>query len=654
YLNPISFPFLLVLIVCLGLLSCFWLWERYKLQQRIFFGLITYVIFFSIGYANFTLRKPEYRPCHYSHQIKQQPCFFKLQIKEVLKSNKYSHKYIVEVIQTNEKTSEGKALLSIAKGEYKGNLKVDDQIVTRAQIEAIPSPSNPHQFNYKKYLERTGVFNQFNIQPEAFTLVDTQISSLKGYSEKIRAKIISDLKRTSIEKEQRAIIQALLLGEKKEIDKQHYRDYAAAGALHILAVSGLHVGILYIIIGRVLSFLNYLKKGKYIKSIIIVLLLWGFALLAGLSPSVVRAVTMFSFFALAELTNRHTNSLNTLCLSFFTLLLIAPSWLFQVGFQLSYMAVFFILWIQPKLYSLYTPRFKLDRLLWSISTVTIAAQVGIAPMSIYYFHQFPGLFFITNLVVLPFLGILLCFGIIVIILNSVHALPDLLAIIYNQLIKALNLFIHWVASKEAFLFEDISFSGVQLIGTYVVIMAVISLWKHPSFKGVIIVLGSLNAFLLYRIHEKTTLPKEELIIFHKQKSSLVGYQSQQHLTVFTSDTSNIYHAYPIKDFRVGRGIHSFTLKKTPYVLRFQDRQIIRIDSLGIYASEKNPVVLLTHSPKLHLDRLIDSIAPKLIIADGSNYRSYVLRWKQTCLKKQIPFHSTSEKGSYIFSKKKGA
>ena len=160
-----------------------------------------------------------------------------------------------------------------------------------------------------------------------------------------------------------------------------------------------------------------LKSEKGI-NVLIIIMLWGFAFLTGLSPSVIRAVTMFSFFAFAKIINRDTNAINTLFLSYFTLLVINPNWLFHVGFQLSYLAVFFILWLVPIWNKFYYPKHLILKKFWGIITVTLAAQIGIIPLSLFYFHQFPGLFILTNLIVLPVIGLILCLGILLIFLSS--------------------------------------------------------------------------------------------------------------------------------------------------------------------------------------------------------------------------------------------
>src|SRR5690606_24095560 len=250
------------------------------------------------------------------------------------------------------------------------------------------------------------------------------------------------------------IINALLLGQRQDIPEEVYNNYTSAGAIHILAVSGLHVGIILLLINFILNPLENLKNGQFIKLILILLLLWSFAIIAGLSASVVRAVTMFSFVAYAMHIKRATNIYNILAISMFFLLLFKPSFLFDVGFQLSYIAVFAIVWIQPVLYKWWTPKLRPVNNLWQLFTVTIAAQIGVIPLSLYYFHQFPGLFFVSNLVIIPFLGIILGLGLLVIILALLNILPDLIADFYGSMISTMNNFIGWIARQEDFLFRD--------------------------------------------------------------------------------------------------------------------------------------------------------------------------------------------------------
>lgn len=646
-----SFPLFKCLLVCVSLLFVVWFLERRKLQQGILFGLLTYMTIFVFGYGSYQLRDPAHQNRHYSHfYTENNASLIQLKIREVLKPNRRHHKYFAELFKLNSENVHGKILVTILKDSTSSAFKVDDLLLISSEIEEVAGPSNPYQFDYKKYLKNLGVFHQVRISEKQILQRSNGPTSLRGFSENIRNHIIHKLSETPIEKAQRVIIQALILGQRKDISKEMYGEYIAAGALHILAVSGLHVGILFLILSWLFKPLGYLKFGKQAKSVLLLLFLWGFAILAGLSPSVVRAVTMFSFFGLAGMLDRPTNSFNTLFLSFFTLLVINPNWLYHVGFQLSYLAVFFILWIQPELYKSYIPKFYLDKLLWGIITVTLAAQIGIAPLSLYYFHQFPGLFFITNLVILPFLAIILAGGLLVIILTIIGQLPNSLALGYNWLIKQLNGFVHWIAQQQTFIFTDISFSFSTMIAGYALIFALILWWKLKTNKAFLYVPAVVAILFGVGIWENRSSSKEQLVVFHKSRTTLLGYQNDRVLTLLQNDTINYFNRFPIRDYRVGSQVTGFTSELLPRVFRYRNKTVLLLDSLGVYPSEKIDIILLTNSPKVHLERLIDSIQPTQIIADGSNYRTYVKRWHTTCTKRKIPFHYTGEKGAYIFDR----
>lgn len=633
----------------LALLLIVWRWERRKLQPGPWFGLLTYFLFFVIGYVSYQIRNPDYQKNHYSHsEIPVISTTLQVKIREVLKPDRSRNKYIVELVQLDKKKVSGRLLFTVPKNAPHKNFTVDDLAWVYSEIKNVPAPLNPFQFNYKDYLRKMGVHHQVNLTSTQILDVTKGDPTLRGMSEKLRNQVIDHLNGTPIETDQKAILQALLLGQKKDISRELYAEYAAAGALHILAVSGLHVGILYLILSWLLGPLNRFRSGRSLRSVVLVLLLWGFAMIAGLSPSVVRAVTMFSFFALAGWFRRSTHSFNTLFLSFLVLLIFRPQWLFHVGFQLSYLAVFFILWIQPRLYKYYRPRNFFDKLFWSITTVTLAAQIGVAPLSLYYFHQFPGLFFVSNLVILPFLTLILASGLIVILLAVCDLLPHTIAVSYNWIIEQLNSFIGWVARQEAFLWEDVSFSHSLLLGTYIAICTTILWWQHRKITRLLYVLTAFTLCFGIRTANLKTAKQEELILFHRTGATLMGHQMDRQLTLFQGDDLDYSDEFPIKDYRIGRTVSGFASEKIPVSFRHNGNQILLIDSTAVYPSVKTEMVILTQSPKVHLERLIDSLQPILIIADGSNYHSYVDRWRTTCQQQKLPFYHTGERGAYIF------
>ncbi len=641
-----------------GLLFCLtilWFWAKKQLIQTIYFGIATYLCFFAIGYLSYQIRLPQFQPRHYSHilfdetdEIDKTYEIFQLKITQTLKPDKFNFKYFATVNAVNGISSEGKILLNISKDSLEETFLADEIVLIYAPISEIPKPLNPHQFDYSAYMESLGVYGQLRISEKEILKTAKGSKTILGIAQNFRTKIVEKLQKTKLKIDERAIIQALVLGEKKDIDKNLYNEYAAAGAVHILAVSGLHVGILYVILSFLLKPFTHWKLGVYFHAILIVLLLWSFAVLSGLSPSVTRAVTMFSFFAVAKLFNRETNSINTLFLSFLTLLVINPLWLFQVGFQLSYLAVFFIVWLQPLFYKVGYSKHRILRKIWAIVSVTICAQIGVLPLSLYYFHQFPGLFLITNIVILPFLTVLMCGGILIVILASFEILPNWLAESYNFLIEGLNGFIHWIAVQDEFLFKNIHFSVLKVLAAYVLIIALTLFLKKMKYRKLVISLLAVSMFILIYSYDEFRTSSNQLLVFQKSKETLIGYKNGKNFTVFKNvTTKNISEKYPIKSFRNAMNIDKYSEEKLPQIFQYKSKNILIVDSLGIVPKQKNiHTLLLTNSPKVNLNRLIESLEPKQIIADGSNYSTYVKRWEKTCKLKKLPFCHTAKQGAF--------
>jgi len=646
-ISHISLSWLVILFSCVLVL---WLWARNQLIQTAHFGIATYLCFFAIGHFSYQMRLPQFQEKHFSHvSTDDAPQILQLKIVKTFKPDKFNLKYLAKVDAVQGKSTTGKILLSISKDSMKTALPADKAMLVYAPIAKIEKQLNPHQFEYSKYMESIGVYGQVRISHKDILKIEDGSATITGFAQNLRAGIVEKLQRTRLKTDERAIIQALVLGEKNDIDKELYSDYAAAGAVHILAVSGLHVGILYYILSFLFRPLGFGKNGAIIKSILIVLLLWGFALLSGLSPSVSRAVTMFSFFAFAKLLDRQTSSINTLFLSFFMLLIINPLWLFQVGFQLSYLAVFFIVWLLPLFRKIIYSKNWFVREIGSIGIVSLCAQIGVLPLSLYYFHQFPGLFLMTNMVILPFLTILMFGAVLIVILATFEFLPDWLALSYNFLIEIMNGFIHWIAVQEDFLFQDIHFSVLKVLGSYLLITTLALFLKKATYQRMAISLTAISLFISVYIFDSFRNSQNRFMVFHQNRKTLIGYKNGRNLTVFSNDTiKNISQTYPVKSYKIGINTKNYSEEPLRQLFRYKNKNILVMDSLGTMPKKRNiHTLLLTNSPKINLNRIIDSLRPKQIIADGSNYPSYVARWKRTCQSKKLVFSHTGEQGAIV-------
>ena len=649
---PLSFVFLIegLLLTTLCLLLIF---KKRQYFKNIWFGILVFISFVALGALTTALHDATNNRSHYTSLAKNltdSNVEITFRIRAVLKSSYYHHKYIIDILNIDKHYVVGKSILYIQKEANDSLLQVDDTFFTRTSLEEIPAPLNPHQFNYKKYLERNHIYHQLSLKHTDLLPASKHKHTLFGYAHFIRTQITKNLSKFAIQADELSIINALLLGQRQDISPEVYRNYTQAGAVHILAVSGLHVGILLLLLNIVLRPFELLKNGNVIKTVILVILLWLFALIAGLSASVVRAVFMFTIFAIAMNLKRPTNSYNTAAISMFFLLLMKPNFIFDVGFQLSYVAVIAILTFQPILDKLWKPKWKIVTYFWNILTVTIAAQIGILPLSLFYFHQFPGLFFLSNLVIIPFLGLILGMGLIVILLASINLLPEIIAVFYGNIIKLMNSFVEWIASKDSFLIKEIHFNIDHVLFCYLLLMLLLKLYylrNYSALKNLLIGVFIFQCSFILTPSKSSN----SFTIFHRSRQSIFGLKSDKHLTLYSQNMDSLLLDEKwISSYKVRAQIDAVSLDTISWVYQFNGTKLLIVDSLGLYdVTFKPDIIILRNSPQINLNRLLAKLQPKLVISDGSNYVSFQNRWKKTCNQKKVPFHQTSKKGAFIYN-----
>ncbi|QLG45799.1 ComEC/Rec2 family competence protein [Costertonia aggregata] len=649
YLDISLIPSLITVLVSFSVLVFFYFGT--KNTKSIGFGVFACATITCLGVLCISYAQPKNRFAHYTKNDFRGSHVWSVKVKEVLKANTFSDRYIVAVRHLDSLQVDGKLMLNIKKDSSQNLLKIDDELIVYAEIKSIRPALNPHQFDYADYMKKLGVYHEIRIQNSNYVLGKQASTTILGIAAKARNHIISKLESADFGKDELGVIKALLLGQRNDISEATYTNYKNAGAVHILAVSGLHIGIVLFILQFFLKPLELLPKGKTIKLITVVILLWGFAFLAGLSASVVRAVTMFSFVAYALYLNRPSNTFNILALSMFAILLfINPLLLFQVGFQMSYAAVFAIIWIYPLLQKSWFPKNIFIRKVWQLLAVSVAAQLGVLPVSLFYFHQFPGLFFISNLLVVPFLGLILGTGILIIMLSLFDFLPPFVVFAYDFMIKTMNAIIAWVAQQETFIFKNISFDIVQLCISYLLIICLVLALSKASFKKWAIFLSVVIGFQFWTFYTSyQNNEKDTLVLLHQNKNSILIYRQGDSAQVFSRDTITEEHRI-LSDYSIGERIDKIRFSKIQNSYTFTDKKILTLDSAVIYPPQlkKTDYLILTQSPKINLERVLDSVQPKYIIADGSNYKSYIKRWEQTCTQRNVPFHYTGRDGAFYF------
>ncbi|PJX21597.1 hypothetical protein CAP47_08125 [Psychroflexus sp. S27] len=622
----------------------------------IFFGLACLMLFF-IGYARAQLESPQLQKNHYaqgdiSHQT---PVQFQGEITEVLKANAYNDKYYLELFQINSQDNCGKILLKVKKDSINKPLKIGHQIHGIATIKKLNPPQNPQRFNYKAYMKFQSVYATLDTQNEYIEIYKLN-SSLKSHADEVRFIIKNKLENAGFKGESLNLIEAMLLGRRDNISKETLSHFQDSGVIHVLAISGLHVGIILIFLHWLTYFTLYNRLTRLARPLIIIIGLWAFAFIAGLSPSVVRATLMFSILSFNYFLQRRTSTVNILCVALLLMLIYQPQYLFQVGFQLSFTAVLGILTLHPRLKKIYQPRYFLDRIIWDVLSVSIIAQISVLPLLLYYFNQASALFWLANIMVIPFLGIILGFGIFSIVLSLLGLMIKPLVVAYSFILETLLKAIEWVAIQDQFIFANIYFNKAMLWTSLLILISLL-IWDNKSkIRSYTFLNISFSAFLIVFLNAyKTYKSQSDLFILKSYNKSLIIEINGSEMIVYKDSIAESQEKdYATKSLAQLKGIQTIQERplKNVYTLN-GNKSLLVIDSLGAYEKNHfNDYVLLRSSPKINLERFISSTKPKLIIADASNYRSYVNRWKSTCEKYNIDFHSIYESGALELSKLK--
>ena len=543
------------------------------------------------------------------------------------------------------------------------------KIHVKGAFYPISKPSNPKTFNYKKYLARQDIYAHAFVTAKDIKVVEqTTPNRLVALAGHIRNKATETIDLYVPETRENAIVKALLLGVKDFLDNELRHMYASAGAMHVLAVSGLHVGIIYLLLQMVFGKLaDQGTWGKMFFGILSISFIWIYAMITGLSPSVLRAATMFSLLALSQMVSKESNIYNTMGFACFTLLLFDPYLIYAVGFQLSFAAVFGILYFQPKLYNLLAFRTWLLDKAWAITCVSVSAQIATFPLGLFYFHQFPTYFLLANLIVIPGAFLLIIVGFCMVISEII--LPPfsaLLGRVLYLLTWMMNECISYIDSIPYSLIDWIHLDKPSLILTYVIMLTLVCGIHFRSFTTL-----ALSSFL------GICLAAHAIDAHHSQKAvhKLIFYAINDHLAI---DHVNGYSAILYLDrldsstttqlsFQVDpyrRSSHlartedslsevedSF-LKKGPFYFgMIGGKKILIIDSLTFSFKFtkiiETDILIVNNEAVKNLEWLKQNFKYEHLIISSKNDRYYHRSIKEQARKAGIDAHSLVEDGALV-------
>lgn len=451
YAMPVFVAFTLFLL--------FWK-QASSYRLRWVFGLVLKLTFFFVGLQLVVLNTAGFSDKHYTNYVNRHDTVLAIVNNDVSERNN-SMKTILEIIGVQEDGNwhevDGESMAYFAKDSAAYQLHRGDMVVFQANFQEVQPPQNPHEFNYQRYLRFHNIYEQIYLPEKQWKVIDSGYGNpILIASNQLRNELLSILKKYGLHDNEFAVASALILGRKDFLDADLIEQYASAGAMHVLAVSGLHVGIIYLVFNYMLFFMN--RKQRVAKAVILIGVLWFYACLTGLSPSVMRAATMFSFIVVGQSVSRPTNIYNILASSALVLLVIDPFLIMEVGFQLSYLAVLGIVYLQPKIYNKLYVRNKILDKIWAITAVSFAAQAATFPLGLHYFHQFPTYFLFSNLIVIPAATVILYLGLVVFLTSFFPAIVAFFASVLQWVIFGLNSSVQFIDDLPGSIIRGVSIS----------------------------------------------------------------------------------------------------------------------------------------------------------------------------------------------------
>lgn len=430
--------------------------------------------------------------------------------------------------------SELKILTYLPKLNAVSNAKPGDILCFTGLPEIIKNEGNPYEFNYRNYLNKKNIGYRIFLKESSFHLLNG--SGKLNISHRaliLRNRLIEKLHSSGIANDHVHLISSISFGARDEVDKETIQSFTNTGVIHVLAVSGMNVGLIFVILDFLFRFLKTGFPGKILHTIIILLGIWSYALITGMSASILRAAMMFSFLIIGKALQRNSNIFNTLAISAFLLIAWDPYLAGDVGFQLSYAAVLSIVVLQPLFYKLlFFKNIVFDKF-WMMLTVTFAAQIGTLPFTLYYFHQFPVYFWLANLAVIPLVSVILYLTFVVVFLSFVSGfLTSIFAFILDWSVRLVLISVNFTEQLPHAVLKDLYPSVIQVTLMLVIVVLLyvfLRSGKIHILQGVLLLTIMLS--LSTAIDSYRRLTRAEIVFFNIPGTRAMVFTTGRNSTV---------------------------------------------------------------------------------------------------------------------------
>ena len=441
-----------------------------------------------------------------------------------------------------------------------------DLILFRSRLSEIDPPDNPYAFNFKRYMAHREIYYQTFLKQGNFTKISGHKGNmLKETALHFRKNLLKVYTENGIKGREYGVLSALTLGYREELDTATKKSFASSGTIHVLAVSGLHVGIIYLVLNFLFRPFERKRTGKILKVLIILVLLWFYALITGLSASVVRAASMFSLLLIGSSLRRPVNIYNIIAVSAFILLFINPHELTDVGFQLSYLAVISIVFIQPALYRSVVIKSWFADKIWALFTLSVAAQIGTFPLTIYYFNQFPVFFWISNLLMIPLITLILYLAFLLFIVSYIPLIPAILTKLLLFLLKAANNWASFIERLPGSVIHSINCNIPDIVLCYSLIIIVSVFIMTRQKKWILIILSVILLMAGNNLYKQFRFQKQcRIVVYRISRGTAIDFIKGKRHVFFTDHIDSLN--YQSMDYAVRNNwIRSGLFHQSPFV-----------------------------------------------------------------------------------------
>lgn len=638
---------------------------RYKL--RLFQGILLHIILAAFAMLLVWQKDIRHNKQWFGHFYNDSASLI-VRIAEPLteKSMSYKCEATVEAVSQNGKmiAVKGKLLIYFSRDSTASLFLYGDRILISKPLQRIKNSGNPGAFNYERYAAFQQLFHNVYLKKnEVVLLQQRNINPARAFIFAAQQYIIAVLQKyLPPDKNTLGIAEALLIGYKEDLDKDLVQAYSNTGVVHIIAISGLHLGLIYVMLVWIFNRLPFIKRSPFIKVLFILSSLWFFSLLTGASASVLRSAVMFTCIVIGKNFFTQSSIYNSIAASAFLLLCYDPYFLWDVGFQLSYLAVIGIVWLQQAIYrSVYIKNKQLDKL-WNMIAVTLAAQLITFPICIYYFHQFPNMFLITNLLAVPLSTVILFAEIFLIGISWINIVAVYTGKLISMLIWLMNYFIE-ACNRFPFSRLDNIYSNVLSTWLLYAIVIAACCWvlykSKPMFR---LVLSGLFAFMLLQAYTKLkAYQQRKLIVYNVPRHSAMDFIAGNKY-VFWGDSilqrDGLLQNFHLKPARIFLQVdknenHLNGLQQERNYWRFIDKKILLVDTTVFYEPLviKFPVdvLVISNDPAVKISAITNAIKPSIILFDASNSLWKIANWKKECIALALPCFSIPEQGAFVLN-----